>query len=100
MAGSITGTLTTDKSSYNAGDIIHVTIVRHAIGSPVVKQAIASGTLTDTAGDSITLASDPITVTTPGGPITSTIASVTDSDGRTFVKVTDDGVTWTGTATA
>jgi len=54
----------------------------------------------DAAGEQIVLASDPVTINTPGGPVASTVGAVTDSDGRVFVEVSDDKVTWVGTATA
>jgi hypothetical protein len=96
----ITGTLTTDKVAYTSGDKMTATIVRHAVSAPASHQDVLNGPVTDAEGDTITFNSAPVTISTPGQPIASTIKTVTDSDGRTFTQVSDDGVTWVGTATA
>ena len=97
---AITGTLTTDKTNYNTGDTMIATIKRTAVGVAATHPDTLTGTLTDAAGEQIVLASDPVTINTPGGPVASTVGAVTDSDGRVFVEVSDDKVTWVGTATA
>jgi hypothetical protein len=96
----ITGTLTTDKATYNSGDLITATIKRVAISSSSTQSDTVSGTLTDVAGDSLVLTGAPVQITLPGVTIASTVGAVTDSAGRTFAKVSDDGATWIGTAKA
>lgn len=97
---AITGTLTTDKTTYNAGDTITVTIKRSAVSAPVVESDTISGTVTDVEGDSLTLSAAPVQITKPGATEATTVVVVSDSDGRTFTKVSDDGTTWVGTAKA
>lgn len=98
MAG-ITGTLTCDKTIYNQGDTITVTIKCSAIGPSTSEQVVVSGDLTDAAGDDFKVVGAPVTVTHPGQPVPVTVKSVSDGT-RTYVQKSYDGSTWVGTAVA
>lgn len=97
---AITGTLTTDKTTYNTGDTITVTIKRAAVSAAVTEADTITGTVTDAEGDSLTLNAAPVQISKPGVAEASTVVVVSDSDGRTFTKTSDDGSTWIGTAKA
>lgn len=97
---AITGTLTTDKTTYNAGDTITVTIKVAAVSAPATETDTISGTVTDAEGDSITLTSAPVQINKPGVAEPVTVVVVSDSDSRVFTKVSWDGATWVGTAKA
>jgi hypothetical protein len=98
--GGITGTLTFDKTSYNQGDTIHATIVRHAVANDTTTQIPTYGSAS--AGTWVPVLLDKTTATVPvaGGPIASGVGPLTDTDGRTFTVVSDDTVTVLATAIA
>lgn len=98
--GGITGTLTFDKTSYNEGDTMHATIVRHAVANDTTTQIPTYGSAN--AGTWVPVLLDKTTATVPvaGGPIASDVGPLTDTDGNTWVEDSDDGTTWLGHAIA
>jgi hypothetical protein len=97
MAATLTGTVSFDKPAYNVGETITATIV-HAGSDVTPTDKTFTGTLADAAGETATVTAtfvidEPVAVPT-------TVQSVTDSDGRTWAQVSDDGKTAVWTATA
>lgn len=89
-----------DKSSYNKGDTMTVTISGGDVLSTTTVQQSGTLTLTITAADgattTITMASVPINVTTTT-PESVKITGVTDTSGRTWT-IAANGLSMTATA--
>lgn len=104
MAAPAISSIATDKSSYNTGDTIIVTIT-YAAGTSLqpgtTKTVTISGTATDqTTGESDSM-SGSVTLVSPGTETSDpTTVAVTDSDGRSYTKQSDDGATAVFTAVA
>ena len=93
MAAPTISSVTTNKSSYNKGDTISVTI-NYTPGTSAAGTGTSltiSGTATDEATGQTQPVSGTITLGTPGTNSDATTIKVTDSDGRSYAKQSDDG---------
>lgn len=97
MPATITGTATLDKTSYTAGDLMTLTVVRSATDVQTGSETVTT-VVTASDGTAFTITAGPVDVTTTVS--VATTLAVSDNGSRAWTAVSDDGSTAVYTATA